>query len=173
LQPEYIGDDMKLLRDRTDTMLKIIDNAVEMVRKFVTNLRPGILDLDICSALQWLGQGFANTYGIPCRIDLPTEMCRVDDGLSVAVFRIAQESLTNVVKHANATEVDLSLHADADWVVLEIQDNGRGFDPLQSARKKTFGILGIKERVEMLKGHFVIDSAVGQGARVRIEIPRY
>lgn len=172
LQPEYIGDDRKLLRERTDAMLKIIDNAVEMVRRFVTNLRPGILDLDICSALQWLGQGFSNTYGVPCRVNVPPGICKVDDGLSVALFRIAQESLNNVVKHAGATQVSLTLQEAPKYIVLEVQDNGRGFDPVQSARKKTFGILGIKERVEMLKGRLQIDSAVGQGARVHVEIPR-
>jgi PAS domain S-box-containing protein len=172
LQPEYIGDDTKLLRERTEAMLGIIDNAVEMVRRFVTNLRPGILDLDICSALQWLGQGFANTYGVPCRVNVPPGLCKVDDGLSVALFRIAQESLNNVVKHAGATRVSLTLQEAPEWIVLEVQDNGRGFDPVQSARKKTFGILGIKERVEMLKGRLQIDSAVGKGARVRVEIPR-
>jgi len=171
LQPEFIGTDEALLRERTTSMLSIIDNAMEKVRNVVSNLRPGILDLDIASALQWLGHEFVRNHDIDCEVSVPEVKFKLDDERSVALFRIAQESLTNIVKHSGASRVDMAFRQRSGLLILEIQDDGRGFDPVQSAKKKSFGLLGIKERVQMLHGQVFIDSAIGRGVTLRVEIP--
>lgn len=171
LQPEFIGGDQEVLRERTTSMLSIIDEAVDVVRNVISDLRPGILDLDIASALQWLGHRFTCDHGIVCEVEVPGNECRLDDARTIALFRIAQESLTNVVKHSGASLVKMSFRKQCGRFVLEIRDNGRGFDPARTDGKKTFGLLGIKERVQMLGGRVFIEGEAGRGAAIRVEIP--
>jgi signal transduction histidine kinase len=163
------GCDPELAR-QTDEMKSLIDQTIVVVRNVATKLRPGALDLGIVSAIDWLAQDFEDRTGIPCSLDLD-EGVELDDERSTMVFRILQESLTNVVRHAQASHVEISFLREGDAYRLEVRDDGCGFTPDVMGGKKTFGLLGIRERATVLQGDLEIDSAPGAGTALRLRIP--
>ena len=152
-------------------MRKLVEMTIAMVRNVVTELRPAALNLGLVPAIEWLMEQFSQRTGIACRF----EKCRYhggfDDATTTAVFRIVQECLANVACHAKATEAAITLEDEDDRLVLSISDDGHGFDPDAVSGKRTFGLLGMRERALMLGGEFRIESAPGQGTTLRIEIP--
>lgn len=153
-------------------ILQFLDGTVNTVRRLSSELRPGILDdLGLGEALEWWAQEFEKRSGVECLIETPTENIPIAPNQAVALFRVFQESLTNVARHAKASLVKSSLVRLGDYVVLRITDNGCGFDTRRTGHKKTLGLLGMKERTLMLGGQYEINSEPGQGTTVTVTIP--
>jgi signal transduction histidine kinase len=157
------------IRERIETMRDLVEQTIHMVRHVATQLRPTALNLGIVPALEWLLEDFGRRTGIACSFDADGEI-EMDDVQATAIFRIVQESLTNVARHAAASEVTVCLAHAADGIRLAVRDNGCGFDPATTGRD-SFGLLGIRERALLLGATTAIDSAPGAGTMVSIAIP--
>jgi signal transduction histidine kinase len=155
------------------SMTRQIDGMVGTTRRIVTELHPAILDdLGLHAALEWLVTDFQTRTQIPCSFDLKEESFPLSKDTSTALFRIAQECLTNVARHAEATQVDLRFSAANASAELEVRDNGRGLKAGTSpGGARGFGILGMRERVRLLGGMFTIESNNGGGTRVNVTVP--
>lgn len=157
---------------RAKAMAEQIDVTVQAVRRIGSELRPGMLDdLGLAAAIEWQAQEFTARTGIQCRVTLPARNVNLDHEKATAVFRVFQETLTNVARHSHATAVEICLETVGDDLRLEVSDNGRGFDSAGTQSKQSLGLLGMKERAEMLEGSFEVSSAIGQGTIVRMTLP--
>jgi PAS domain S-box-containing protein len=142
------------------------------VRKIATQLRPSILDnLGLVSALEWHSREFEKNFGIHCVFESLLAEPEFSTKQSNALFRIYQEALTNIARHAQATQVDAVLSQEGNKFVLEIRDNGKGFRKEDMAGKKTLGLQGMEERALMIEGEFHIESTPGHGTYIQISIP--
>jgi signal transduction histidine kinase len=164
--------DPALLAEKTQEMIQLIDDTIRTIRRIATELRPGVLDnLGIQAAIEWQAQEFGRHTGIACSLAFSPKSVTLDDLRSTALFRILQETLTNVARHAGATAVQIALQVDASNAILEVRDNGKGFSADDPASLNTFGIIGIRERVSHLRGAVTFTSAAGQGTTVRVQLP--
>jgi PAS domain S-box-containing protein len=164
-----VGDGRPDVTQRLAGMKKSIDQTLQIARNVVTALRPPALDLGLAAALEWLAQRIVDRLSLRCDVDIAEGMPELDDARAVILFRIVQEALTNVARHAAASHVVIRLaHVGAE-LVLRVEDDGRGFDP--AAMSRSFGLVGIRERVWMLRGSVEVDSAPGAGARIIVRIP--
>ncbi|WP_454867168.1 sensor histidine kinase [Pseudomonas lini] len=150
--------------------MELTDETIQIVRNVATSLRPASLDMGLASAVEWLVAEFSRHTGIPCRLEAPATRLELDDERATAAFRVIQESLTNIARHAQASQVGINLERDTEHFLIEVRDNGKGCDPGHQ-HKGTLGLLGMRERGHMLGGEVVIDSALGQGTCVRVRIP--
>jgi signal transduction histidine kinase len=158
------------VRPRIAAMSEIIDESVRTVRKVATDLRPAALDdLGLGAALEALAERFGERTGIRCVVE-EADAAPLSPGQSTALYRIAQEALTNVARHAQATRVALRLRAEAGAVVLEIDDDGRGITPSEVAAAHSLGVLGMQERAHEQGASLLIDGAAGRGTTVRVEL---
>lgn len=149
----------------------LLDQAIQGMRDVVLRLRPGALDMGLVPAIEWLCQEFSRRTGLPCGLHVVDNSTALDETRSIVVFRIVQESLTNISRYADATRVDITIcRLGTDWA-LEVCDNGKGFDPSQTRGQKTFGLLGMRERAKALGGRIDIESAPLAGTTVRVTIP--
>ena len=152
--------------------LNMVDDTVRTVRRIASELRPGILeDFGLIAALEWQSQEFEKRNDILCDYSCPISKLTVEKNISIGLYRIYQEALTNIARHSEADIVKSSLEKEGDNLVLTIYDNGRGFDPLDVKSKKTLGLLGMKERALIMKGELVIQSMPGRGTTITITIP--
>jgi PAS domain S-box-containing protein len=156
--------------ERVRTTLALADSIIQSVRRISTELRPGILDLGLDAAVEWQAQEFQTRTGIRCNLRLLTEEAFAPD-ISTAMFRILQETLTNVARHAKATRVEVVKQKLRDRLVLRIRDNGLGFDPEDPSISKSLGLLGMRERAAMLGGGVEIASGPGKGTSVTAWVP--
>lgn len=156
-------------------MRRLIDSTVASVRRIAADLRPVMLDdLGLVPAIEWLVNDFTNRYGIDVERRLDTADTSFTNAGATTLFRIVQEALTNVARHADATRVDLTLAIDQDFCRLQIKDDGRGVQPEErrdAHGDKSFGLIGIRERAHMLSGTVTIDSAPGQGFSIKVALP--
>ena len=160
------------LRSKIQAMLKLSDAMIESVRRIASDLRPGILDdLGLVEAIEWLGQQFQERTGIVCRCDHHGGGVNLNAEESTAAFRIFQETLTNVVRHAQATKVDVSLDLEQSSLTLTIRDNGVGFAESSKQDRLSLGLLGMRERSLAVGGSVEIESAEGKGTTIRLRIP--
>jgi PAS domain S-box-containing protein len=151
----------------------VVDETIHNVRRISGELRPAILDdLGLFAALEWHGEEFEKRTGIRCTIKPPRHRLEVGPDLGIALFRICQESLTNVARHAQATAVRIVLARTRKHVVLEVRDNGVGIPPGALTGVKSLGLLGMRERARAFGGEAVIEGAPGEGTVVRVSIPR-
>jgi signal transduction histidine kinase len=149
-----------------------IDETIKTVRRISTELRPGILDhLGLVAALEWQANEFQTRTGIECSFNHSLNRTILDEELCTAFFRIFQETLTNVIRHAGASRVDVDLYDEAGSLVLEVRDNGRGITPGQISNFKSIGLLGMRERAALLGGAVRISGTPREGTRVVISIP--
>jgi len=161
------------LLDRVVESTEITDSAIASVQKIASDLRPNSLDnLGLAAALEHEARRFEQRTGIACQVKLPAESLEVPAEAATAVFRIFQEALTNVARHAQATEVHATLQFEADQVVLQIEDNGRGIRAEALADKKAMGLLGMRERAAVLGGEVAIVAIQPSGTRVTLRLPR-
>lgn len=160
------------LPGRIKTLLKTVDAMIQVVRNVATSLRPSALDMGLVPALEWLTSEFTRYTGIPCRLDLMTGPLDLDDSQAVSLFRVVQESLTNVGRHAEANSVDVRLDRIDDTYTLEIRDDGKGFDP-NAPRPRSFGLMGMRERGLAIGGEVVFISEPGRGTTVRTTFPAH
>ena len=156
--------------ERIRSTRQLAESLIQDVRRISTELRPGILDIGLAAAVEWQVQEFQARTGIPCSHRVLTRETIAPD-VSTALFRILQESLTNVARHAQATRVEVVLHKQRDRLVLWMHDNGRGFDQADSSLSKSLGLLGMRERAAILGGQLSISSAPGKGTTVAAWIP--
>lgn len=160
------------LQQRLTGMRDLIDHVIGGVRRVISRLRPAALDLGLVSAAEWLAADYQERTGTPCRLDVPhAEALQLDDERATTLFRILQESLTNVARHAQATRVEIGIQVIDGQLQLEVRDDGRGFDPMVVREKKTFGLMGIRERVLIYGGSARIDTRPGHGTRLVVSLP--
>lgn len=153
-------------------MNQLIDTTVQSVRRISTELRPGILDdLGLAAAIEWQLGEFQKRTGLECVLHSSLDSSSLQGDIQTAVFRIFQETLTNVARHANATRVVVTLENRPGELTLQVQDNGRGITPEDIARSRSFGLLGMRERVHLLRGEIEFTGAPGLGTTVSIRIP--
>jgi PAS domain S-box-containing protein len=157
---------------KTASILKLVEETIQSVRRISTELRPGILDdLGLVAAIEWAGEEFEARTGTKCHLDLPADDISLDTEQATAVFRIFQETLTNVARHADASETKVRLAKDSHNLTLEVQDNGLGIPEDKLSNGKSLGILGMRERALLLGGELTIRGAPGKGTTVRVQIP--
>ena len=152
--------------------MQLVDETIQSVRRIATELRPIILDeLGLVAAVEWACEEFQARTGIKCRWDLPDDDVVIDSERATALFRIFQETLTNVARHANATEVSVRLAKENGNLFLEVHDNGKGVNEEQLSAGGSLGILGMRERALLLGGELTISSTAGKGTTVIARIP--
>jgi signal transduction histidine kinase len=150
----------------------LVDDAIATAGRVARELRPGILkDFGLAAAVECQAEDFSHRTGIPCKV-----LCADYDALpnletSTALFRIFQEALTNISKHAQATEVRVRLVQEAGDVLLDISDNGRGIDRKALSKPKSYGLRGIRERLKSLQGSMEIGRNAGVGTRLIVRVP--
>lgn len=164
------GADHPELGQHVVGMKRTIDTTIGAVRNLATSLRPGALDMGLVSAAEWLLSGFEERARVRCRLHAP-EQLELDEERATAAFRILQESLTNIARYAQATEVDARIEWVDGILEMDIRDNGVGFDNAEVRKRKTFGLMGMRERTLQFGGESRIDSEPGAGTTVRIRIP--
>lgn len=164
--------ELKPLHAKAKAMASQLDATIQAVRRIATELRPGILDdLGLVAALEWQACEFQNRTGIQCAVVSLANEPIMDQELNTAFFRIFQETLTNIMRHANATEVSVRFHKANGALVLEVKDNGRGVTPEEIANTKSIGLLGMNERAALLGGEVRIRGEAGKGSTVTATIP--
>jgi len=160
------------LEERALAMHALLDGTIAATRRIAADLRPLMLDdLGLAAALDWLTHNYSKHTGIATDLIIDDSVAQVPEPLASALYRITQESLTNVAKYAQASAVEIRLERDGDWVQLQVRDNGRGIEAADRDKRGTFGLLGIRERVSLLGGEVAISGEPGQGSEVRARIP--
>ena len=160
------------LRSSASAILESIDGLLRTVRDLSTELRPVVLDhLGLVEAIKWQARQFESRTGIACGIRSRLDGVAVDPNRSTDLFRVVQEALTNVVRHARATRVQIQLLREAGDLLLEVSDNGQGIQQEDGSRQASLGLLGIRERIQALGGTVEISSTSGSGTRLRVRIP--
>ena len=161
------------LDERLGSMKKLIAQLFQLVRDVATALRPPILDAGIASAIEWQVRRFEARTQIPCLVEVPDNLPPLSDAKAIGLFRILQEALTNVMRHAGAHSVQVYLRVEEGELCLCVIDDGKGFAPEQRKAGQSFGLVGMQERVFMLGGRLQIDSQPGEGttllARVALD----
>lgn len=151
-------------------MRDLVEQTMSMVRNVANHLRPAALNFGLVSALEWLTEDFGKRTGIVCQLVLNADEPNLSDAHATALFRVVQESMTNVARHARATRVHVTMMRGEDGLVLNVSDNGCGFE--QTACKRgSYGLLGMSERARLIGASLQIDSVVGSGTVVSISIP--
>ncbi len=160
------------LGERVRSMHVLLDGTIAATRRIAADLRPLMLDdLGLAAALDWLTHNFSTRTGIATDLIIDDTVAQVPEPIASALYRITQESLTNVAKYAQATTAEIRLERDGEWVQLLVRDNGRGIQAADQDKRGTFGLLGIRERVTLLGGEVAIKGESGQGSEVRARIP--
>jgi len=165
------GTQPVVVTDRVKSMKSLVDRAIQGVRNVASNLRPAALDMGMVPALEWLRDEFIRHTDTPCEFHAGQENIDLDETRAVVVFRIVQESLTNIARYAKASKAAIAMARFGGSLRLEIRDDGQGFDPLLVEKKKSYGLLGMRERALALGGRVDIISAPGQGTLISVEIP--
>jgi signal transduction histidine kinase len=162
----------KKAHDKIAMMISMLDNTVKTVRRIATELRPNILDdVGLVEALAWQSREFQSRTGVKCKFRSPADKTKINKRLSTEIFRIYQEALTNVSRHAEATLISASFEINPGNIVLKIKDNGNGFIESEVTDKNTLGLLGMKERAAMLNGKLIINSIRGKGTTILLQLP--
>ncbi len=164
------GEQLPQLSEQVARLLQLIDQTVQVVRNISTSLRPSILNMGIAASLEWLADTFKQQRGIDCNLQIRPQKIHLDDASATAAFRIAQESLTNIARHAEATRVDIAFEQGENGWSLEIIDNGKGFEQREQS-SRTLGLLGMRERGLTLGGTTTISSSPGNGTTVQLRVP--
>lgn len=160
------------LRDKAFSIEGLLDQAMSTASRVARELRPGILkEFGLPAAIECQAEDFTQRFGIPCHVQCDEETLEPDADISLALFRIVQEALTNVAKHAHATRVFIHLYRERSNIVLEIRDNGCGISEADMQKPKSFGLRGIRERMLSLSGEFSISPAEHGGTRLILRVP--
>ncbi len=169
-----LPSDRPQLAQKADAMSDVVDCSFQVVRRISSELRPGILDdLGLAAAVEWQAETFCERSDIVCRLHLDEAAGRLNRELSTVLFRIFQEALTNVARHADAAEVRIDLQAEPDEVVLIVTDDGRGITPEDLSGSASLGLMGMRERARALGGKVTVEGVPGQGTTVTASIPHH
>ncbi len=164
--------DQEALIDKSKSMEEPIDVMIKTGKRVYTDLRPPILDLlGLTVAIKWQLEEFQYRSGIKCKVDIDPEDIILDQDCSTAIFRIFQEALTNIARHAEATEVTVSLKEKVGTIELIVRDNGKGITKKQVTSRESFGLLGMRERAHALRGDVEISGVRGEGTTVIVSVP--
>ena len=158
------------LNERLNSMKRLIAQLFQLVRDVATALRPPILDAGIASAIEWQARRFEARTHIPCLVQVPENLPALSDAKAIGLFRILQEALTNVMRHAQAHTVELTLSVEGADLRLTISDDGVGFVETQG-RPVSFGVVGMRERVLMMGGQLSLHSEPGEGTTLSVTVP--
>jgi PAS domain S-box-containing protein len=149
-----------------------IDSMMASLRRIAANLRPPLLDdLGLSAALEWLVDDFTHRFKVAARLHVGIDDTGVTSFAATTLFRIVQEALTNVARHAQASEVVIEISSDADICTIHVEDNGHGTVVEDAGNRGSLGLLGMRERVRQLRGVLTIDSAPGKGFRITARVP--
>src|SRR5262245_2351440 len=159
------------ITEKLASMASLIDSAVTASQRIARDLRPPLLDFGFVPAIQWQAQDFQKRTGARCRVECEDEEIELAPARATAVFRILQELLTNITKHAEATEVAVRLLEGGGELVLEVADNGRGIAEADQHKAGSYGIRGMKERARELGGRLEISSRLGRGTIANLSVP--
>jgi signal transduction histidine kinase len=153
-------------------MSKLIHKTIQKLKRIATELRPRLLDdLGLVAAIEWEKEEFQKRSGIECDITIYPGEINLDKGRSTAIFRIFQETLTNIARHSNATKVKVNLTERQGQIVLRVKDNGVGIPEDQISNSKSLGLIGIRERAYSFGGNTTITGIPGKGTAVIVSIP--
>ena len=168
---EHVGDTTAAAKTKLAAMQVLLDGTVAATRRISSNLRPLMLDdLGLPAATEWQVQSFTQRTGIPVELAMGQNL-DLEDPYATAVFRVLQESLTNIAKHARASSVEVALDREGDVVTLLVRDDGDGFATTEAPGRNSFGLLGMRERVGLLKGEVQVESTPGRGTTVEMRLP--
>lgn len=159
------------LSQKVSSATNLLNHAMDTVRNVSQSLRPGILDYGLQAAIEWQTREFQRRMGIECELNCHADGSALNADAATALFRIFQETLTNITKHAGATRVGVTLAEDEEMVFLEVEDNGQGFTTTDLEKDGSYGVRNMRERIEGLGGEFEIDCGHGGGTRVCVTIP--
>jgi PAS domain S-box-containing protein len=169
---EHPPTEQDLILGKMESMSGLLDSTVRDVRRLSADLRPSLLDdFGLVPAMEWLAQDFSERTGVHCRLVAEPEDLDLEKGVSTALYRVVQESLTNVARHAAATRVSVKLKRKEKELVLEVSDNGAGIPEEKIGDQFSLGLLGIRERVTGLGGKLKIAGKEGKGTRVTVRLP--
>jgi len=177
---EEIRDEMSMtldpsqvatVRNKIEGMIKLTETTLDTVRRLASELRPAALELGLVQGLEWQALQFENRTGIPVQLECAVEKIDLDNGQATAVFRILQEALTNIQRHAQATQVTITCREESGQFVLAIKDNGRGFGETEKSARESLGLLGMRERAHLTGGEINIESAEGEGTKITVQVP--
>jgi signal transduction histidine kinase len=172
LHNKFQRDQVQLI-EKTRSMSGLVDDTIQVVKRISAELRPGILDdLGLVAAIEWQADEFQNRTGIICRVDVYPDDLPADQESSTAIFRIFQETLTNIARHALATRVTVDLAEKTGSLKLRVVDNGIGISEEQIHDPKSFGLIGMRERVYPWGGHVIIKGLPGKGTTVEVDLPQ-
>src|SRR5258707_5351820 len=154
-------------------MLALADTTISTVRRIASELRPSVLDdLGLVEAIEWQARQFQGRTGIICHCDYSPEDVDLDQEQSTAIFRIFQEALTNVLRHAHATSVEIAMKKEAGDFVLTVSDNGTGITEDDKSRLQSLGLLGMRERADLIGAEIDVAGVEAQGTVVTVRVPK-
>ena len=166
-----IHDPSEETASRARDLMTLLRAASDEVRRIATDLRPAALDFGgLPCAIEHLARDFQRRTGVACKVAIQTPL-HTSPATAICLYRICQESLTNIGRHARATHADVLLTSDADGLTMTISDDGRGFVPDAAEASGSLGLLGMRERARIARGSLEIDSAPGQGALIVAKVP--
>lgn len=158
--------------DRLNSMETLLDSTVAATRRISSDLRPMMLDdLGLAPAAEWLVEKFTERTGIPCELAITGAKLDLPDAVATTVYRLLQESLTNIAKHAKASRAGVTLAHGDGAIAMSVHDDGVGFAPQEPRKPNAYGLIGLRERVILLGGKIRINSAPGQGTTIDINLP--
>ena len=153
-------------------MSQLIDSTIQTVQRISAQLRPGLLDdIGLFAAIEWQAEEFQKRTGISCELSISSQDITLDSERSTSIFRIFQETLTNITRHANATKVKVNLLKKGNRLELKIKDNGKGISKEKISDPKSLGLVGIQERVFFLGGNIEIKGTQDKGTSITVSIP--
>ncbi|PKO46977.1 MAG: histidine kinase [Betaproteobacteria bacterium HGW-Betaproteobacteria-22] len=165
-----ITNGQPVTREQALNLEGIVDNTFEAVHRISSDLRPNVLDLGIVAALEWQAKAFEKQVGVPCHFTFNQNDIYVSPEQAIALFRICQESMSNIAKHAEATRVNLDLDIYKNEIMMMISDNGVGISASDIYKSNSFGLRGMQERVAALNGHFEIGQQ-DKGTLITVRLP--
>jgi two-component system sensor histidine kinase UhpB len=167
-----LPEEQSPLLKKTKSMSQLIDSTIQVVQRLSAELRPGLLDdIGLLAAMEWQAEEFQKRTGIACELSVSSQEINLDQERSTAIFRIFQETLTNITRHASATKARVSLVKKGPKLELTIKDNGKGISEEKISDPKSLGIIGIQERVNFLGGDIDIKGIRNKGTKVIVSIP--
>jgi two-component system sensor histidine kinase UhpB len=170
--PTEGGPGLSSVRGKVEDLVRLVDTILAAVRRISSDLRPAVLDdLGLVSAVEWRAAQFQSRTGIRVRFSSSTEKASLPRESETAVFRVLQEALTNILRHAHATEVEIRIEESGGELALDLVDNGRGIEPGAPLDTGTLGLIGMQERASLVGGSVAVGAASGGGTRVSVRVP--
>jgi PAS domain S-box-containing protein len=164
--------DWEAFQENLKSMINITDQTIKTVRKISSQLRPDVLDkLGLRDAVEWLADDFNKRTGIDCKVECMEFNEELSKNIQTVIYRISQESLTNIMRHAGASKVTIIINNNSDNINLEIQDNGKGITSEEIKNGRSLGLVGMKERAYFVGGFFDIEGVKGKGTKIKVTIP--